>query len=546
MNAWRDLLYQAALEETGDPAMASEIADEIASSPAHAEPAATRNAAPSVPAPAAPVFRASIKPPELRRARELASPEAQRIFARAAKAVQGLSAEGLKELKAIFAAGAPAEQSRRLQQFITRYRLVLARTLTDAQTAALVAGMREIVQKLPGEDLPAPPPTLPPDQAERMVELLKEMPPERQPEFLARLPADQREYVERAAAISRIPPAPPWPLRTSVPGDPPPIVEFPVIQEAAQSLRDRRVLNAADFEQLAGDARSQAFTVAAVESEATLRKIQELLARNIEAGVSFGEFAERAADELSEGTFLSPAHMETVFRTNVSAAFTDGMNRVLDHPVVQSGFPYAAYEAIDDDRVRHDHLAMMRHGINGTNVYRIDDPVFRLFMPPWDYSCRCSWTPLSVEQAADRGIPEAIEWLRTGQAPERPAWVPMPEFQPPPGFRRTVMLSLAVPERPKVALPARAAPAASTYIPLADQHNDPPPQDDTGEPQHQKAKSTNKAKAKGRGGRKKGTKIKVVAPAGMTVQSSAKVMERWGKHLVADYASGMKAEPLGN
>ena len=49
-------------------------------------------------------------------------------------------------------------------------------------------------------------------------------------------------------------------------------------------------------------------------------------------------------------------------------------------------------------------------------------------------NCRCGRNPLTVEQAAARGIPEAQQWLESGP-PATPAHVPMP-VELPEGFRR--------------------------------------------------------------------------------------------------------------
>jgi hypothetical protein len=88
--------------------------------------------------------------------------------------------------------------------------------------------------------------------------------------------------------------------------------------------------------------------------------------------------------------------------------------------------------------VRPNHIALEKLGIGGTNVYRADDPVFQLFRPPWDYNDRCSSTPMTVRQAAEAGREEARSWLETGEEPAVKAFVPMPPFQPPPGFQRAV------------------------------------------------------------------------------------------------------------
>lgn len=118
-------------------------------------------------------------------------------------------------------------------------------------------------------------------------------------------------------------------------------------------------------------------------------------------------------------------------------------------------FPYRAYSATTDQDVRAEHMALESLGLNGTNIYNAEDPVWRKFRPPWDYGCRCCWHAVSVRQAAQRGVVEAQEWLARSEAiaserggtqarylaetaPDAFQFVPMPPFDPPPEFRERV------------------------------------------------------------------------------------------------------------
>jgi SPP1 gp7 family putative phage head morphogenesis protein len=161
------------------------------------------------------------------------------------------------------------------------------------------------------------------------------------------------------------------------------------------------------------------------------------MADEIRKGTDLPQFRKAIEDSVGTGTFLSDAHLETTFRTNVMRGYSEGLQRVLDHPLIESGFPYLQYAAVHDDRVRNEHLEMEQYGIDGSDVYRRDDPVIRTFMPPWAFNCRCSVIPLSVNDAAYRGIREAEKWLESGQPPSRPAWVRYPPFSPPAGWTPT-------------------------------------------------------------------------------------------------------------
>ena len=123
-----------------------------------------------------------------------------------------------------------------------------------------------------------------------------------------------------------------------------------------------------------------------------------------------------------EGSQIGPAHLETVYRTNVQRAFSAGHESLASHPVVQEVFPYQEFIAVHDARVRSDHLALETSGLSGTNVYRRDDPVWDYITPPLHYNCRCGINLLTLEEAANRGVEEARRWLRTGQPPLHPEW----------------------------------------------------------------------------------------------------------------------------
>lgn len=135
---------------------------------------------------------------------------------------------------------------------------------------------------------------------------------------------------------------------------------------------------------------------------------------------------------------LTPAHVETVFRTNVLGAYAAGQKAVLAHPAVRSEFPYVAWYATRDTRVRPDHRAMETAGLDGTNVFRADDPALLAVWPPAGWNCRCKVVLLTLEDAAARGVREAIAWLASGLPPARPQFVAAVPLVLPAGWARGV------------------------------------------------------------------------------------------------------------
>ena len=229
------------------------------------------------------------------------------------------------------------------------------------------------------------------------------------------LPSLAREALEVSAGL------PPTGRVTSLlaGGADEPIIRFPLIERAAESLLERSIVTRPEFDRLGREARARAFTVARQDSVDAISTIRDVLAETIDQEASLGEFRERLGERL-DGSFIGPAHRENVYRTNIQAAFHQAHDELADDPVVAEIFPYQSIDPIDDGRTRENHLALRTLGLNGTNVYRRDDPFWEIFTPPWGYQCRCGVTLLSVEAAARRGVEEARRWDRTGQPPANP------------------------------------------------------------------------------------------------------------------------------
>lgn len=222
------------------------------------------------------------------------------------------------------------------------------------------------------------------------------------------------------------------PTTFDVPDDP--VIKFPLIDRARESLMERKILTPDEYKAATAEARNRSFTVAADMSNDAMETIRDTLAENIREGTSLKGFR-KALGERLDTSKIGPAHIETIYRTNVQAAFADGHETIASNPIVASLFPYQAYHAIHDGRVDPEHLALESYGLNGTNVYRRDDPMWDWFTPPWRYNCRCGVNLLTIESAARKGVREAMEWLRTSRPPEKPEWrLGFIPFRPKNGF----------------------------------------------------------------------------------------------------------------
>lgn len=215
---------------------------------------------------------------------------------------------------------------------------------------------------------------------------------------------------------------------------PEPIIRFPLIERARDNLIERKILTPAEYKAATAEARNRSFTAAGDMSSDALKTIQDTLADNVRDGTSLEGFRDLLSERLDTSK-IGPAHLETIYRTNVQAAFADGHETLASHPIVANLFPYQAYLAIHDGRVDPEHLALESYGLNGTNVYRRDDPFWDWFSPPWRFNCRCGVNLLTVESAARKGVREAMEWMRTSKPPEKPEWrLDYIPFRPKNGF----------------------------------------------------------------------------------------------------------------
>lgn len=236
-----------------------------------------------------------------------------------------------------------------------------------------------------------------------------------------------------AMASANMPPPEEPPPGWEMPLPDGPGVRLPAIEASVKHLAALRLMDQASFHRLEEDARRGAFTVARIASEDAMERIRAAVMEDVRDGGTLRQFRQRVEDALG-ASMLDPRHLEVVYRVNVAKAQTAGLMESLAHPLIHDEFPYLAYHATHDARARDDHLAMESLGLNGTNIYRRDDPVWRVFLPPWDFNCRCMVTPMTVKEAARAGVKEAQAWLDSGEPPGEPQHVKAPPFAPSPGW----------------------------------------------------------------------------------------------------------------
>ncbi len=196
-----------------------------------------------------------------------------------------------------------------------------------------------------------------------------------------------------------------------------PIVRFPVIEDAITVLEDSPAFAGAEFRATAKAIEKGSFGITADLETETIGQIRDLLAKNIDRGPDLNSFIDDVTDLLGDGGGgLSEARLNMVFRNSVGTALSDAEERALNRPLVADAFPYRKVRVTRDNRLRSTHRQLLTLGLNGTAVYNRLDPVWQEFRGPWDFGCRCGFSPISVPKAAQLGVKEAIDWMDRARA----------------------------------------------------------------------------------------------------------------------------------
>lgn len=170
-------------------------------------------------------------------------------------------------------------------------------------------------------------------------------------------------------------------------------------REAIAAFDKRVPMPKAEYDTLDQQAREYAFTVAGAAQADLVAEVYEAIGRAIENGTTVEDFKAEVGGKLAESWGGErPDRLETIFRTNVQSAYSEGRYAVFSAPAVKEARPYLRFETIDDDR-RDEDCA----DCDGT-VLPQDDAWWSAHMPPLHPNCRCSFTALSPEEAGEEGI----------------------------------------------------------------------------------------------------------------------------------------------
>lgn len=157
--------------------------------------------------------------------------------------------------------------------------------------------------------------------------------------------------------------------------------------------RRQAVLPAEFYGVLQGRARGNAFTVSRLAQLDQVQAIQDSLIEDLRNGGNFEAWRTRILAQPRFG-HLSPAHLETIYRTNLRAHHAEGRAAsILKH---QDTHPFLMYSATLDTRVRPTHAAL--HGI----ILPVGHEFWKTHAPPLGMNCRCDLIALTKRQAERR------------------------------------------------------------------------------------------------------------------------------------------------
>lgn len=195
--------------------------------------------------------------------------------------------------------------------------------------------------------------------------------------------------------------------------------------EAAAQFRRKAALTHDEFEELKREQRREAFRIATVHNARLIQSVHDAMERAIREGTSFRDWRNEVLALFDTKGIPPPMlhRLKLAFRQNVLQAYSDARHKTLTKPEIARAFPFWQYMTIGNGRagyknVRASHAAL--HGI----VLPVTDPFWDRHRPPWEYNCRCFYTPLTANQVKGR----KLKVRNVGYVRKRLGIQPHPDF----------------------------------------------------------------------------------------------------------------------
>ncbi len=169
--------------------------------------------------------------------------------------------------------------------------------------------------------------------------------------------------------------------------------------EAVAWFRAKLILTDDEFDALEEASYHRAFTIAGVAQLDMVTQVWEAIDRAVAQGETLSDFQDAVGDKLTAAWGKEqPWRLETIFRTNVQQAYSDGRWEQMEHPAVKEARPYRKYSAVMDSRT-----SPICAPLDGT-VLPADDPFWSSHNPPLHFNCRSHVVTLSEEEAKSEGV----------------------------------------------------------------------------------------------------------------------------------------------
>lgn len=131
---------------------------------------------------------------------------------------------------------------------------------------------------------------------------------------------------------------------------------------------------------------------------AATQHVAEVVRDKIVSGMSEGKSRDEIAQEITGDTGWSDAYAQTVYRTNVTRAYSDGVKAMASKPELSGAIVGYQFSATMDSDTRPNHAAA-----NGFTALS-HDPAWHTLEPPLGFNCRCRLLALTRQEAQRRGI----------------------------------------------------------------------------------------------------------------------------------------------
>lgn len=174
-----------------------------------------------------------------------------------------------------------------------------------------------------------------------------------------------------------------------------PIVPRVRFDEAVEDLVTRQPELAIGWQEVVDlYSRKHAFALAKSTDLVVTKRVQKAIDDLLERGAD----VRSAREVIGSMSAWSVSYAETVFRTNLNTAYTNGRIRKAQDPAVAQVIGALEYVATLDRDVRPNHRAA--HGFLASQF----DPLWREWRPPLGYGCRCGTRMVDRWELESRGL----------------------------------------------------------------------------------------------------------------------------------------------